>query len=240
MPGNLLGAGAASASKPFGAYTRRVNAGALGAAAVYAGANAIPVASEHNARATDYMNSKQHDLTAAMPDMKVKSASEAAMNRFANEKLASLGTEGLLAKVALDPLYADPMMSYSPFAPKFQDIGTKALGDAIADIGIKQPVYALQGLVKKKLYTEPKQRSVYYEVMTGDPELTRALQEKPLQMDRMYKTFKTYAPSLTTDHNALRNFMMQGLQTHGEVDPAGIKFLADTESAIRKSRGEIR
>ena len=160
---------------------------ALAGSALYALYRGGTARDEQEARMLDLANAREHDLSAPLPSMTVKESHEA----FAQRKLASLGDgQGLV---------------FTPATPKFQDVTTNALALAVADIGIKQPVNALTGIVKKKLYTEPKQRRVFDTVLTSDPELARSRGENPEAFQRTYNTLKTFAPSLALDPNAVKH-----------------------------------
>ncbi len=193
----------------------------VGATTIAAIARGSKVQDEQEARMLDLSNARRHDMTAALPTMTVKQSHET----FANRKLADV-SDG-------SPL------TFAAAAPKFQDVATSALANAVADIGIKRPFNALQSVLKKKLYTEPKQRKVFDEVLGMDPELARIHRENPEMIRRLYGSFKTYAPSLAMDPLVTQNFLNQGATIGGGLDFATAKSLADIEKTVRQGRGEI-
>ena len=120
---------------------------ALAAGAGYALHRAGRVQDEQEARMTDITNARQHDMGATLPLMSVKNAHD----EFYQRKLAGAGQGG-------------GGFGYSPVAPRVYDAGAGALANVFADVWVKQPLNSLIGLVKKKLYTEPKQRRVFDEL----------------------------------------------------------------------------
>lgn len=171
---------------------------------------------------SDLTNARQHDLAATLPMMTVKNAHE----EFYQRKLA-------------DNMPGPRGLDYGPVSPRLHDAGTAALANVFADIGVKQPLNSLIGLVKKKLYTEPKQRRVFDEVIQSDPELSRALKERPHVINDTYDTLKFVGPQLSTNRNAVRNFLRNGMMVDGNIDYSTIKTLAETEKTLRQAHGEI-
>lgn len=195
--------------------------GALAATAIAAIARGAKVQDEQEARMLDLSNARQHDMTAALPKMTVKQSHE----EFARRKLAALGD-------------GQPLQ-FAAAAPKFQDVATSALANAVADIGIKRPFNALQSVLKKKLYTEPKQRRVFEQVLGMDPELARLHRENPEMIARLHSSLKSYAPSLAMDPLITQNFLNQSATIGGQLDFATAKSLAEIERTVRQARGEI-
>lgn len=189
----------------------------------YALHRAGKVQNEQEARMTDISNSRQHDMTATLPSMAVKNAHD----EFCQRKLAS----------ANSPHFGGP--TYSPVSPRVYDAGTNELARVLADVGVKQPLNSLIGIVKKKLYTEPKQRRVFDEVIKSDPDLERTLKEQPHIINDTYDTLKFVGPNLSTNRNAVRNFLRNGVAVGGNIDYSTIKTLAETEKTLRQARGEI-
>lgn len=171
---------------------------------------------------TDVTNARQHDMTATLPLLSVKNAHDA----FYARKLAADGP-------------GPRGMEFSPVSPRIHDAGANALAMALADVGVKQPLMALHGFVKKKLYTEPKQRRVFDEVVAGDPDLARMYAERPNVINDTYDTLKFVGPNLSTNKNAVRNFLRNGMMVNGDIDYSTIKTLAETEKTLRQARGEI-
>lgn len=195
---------------------------ALAAGAGYALHRAGKVQDEQEARMTDITNARQHDMAATLPLMSVKNAHD----EFYQRKLAGAGQGG-------------GGFGYSPVAPRVYDAGAGALANVFADVGVKQPLNSLIGLIKKKLYTEPKQRRVFDEVIKSDPELERTLRERPHVINDTYDTLKFVGPNLATNRNAVRNFLRNGMMVDGNIDYSTIKTLAETEKTLRQARGEI-
>lgn len=193
----------------------------LAATALAAVARGGKVQDEQEARMLDLSNARQHDMTAALPSMTVKQSHD----EFCRRKLADIGD-------------GQPLQ-FTQAAPKFQDVATATLANAIADIGIKKPFGALQSVLRKKLYTEPKQRRVFQQVMDMDPELARVYGENPQMIERLHKSLKSYAPSLAMDPLLTQNFLNQSATVGGQLDYATVKTLADIEKTVRQSRGEI-
>lgn len=171
---------------------------------------------------TDMNNARQHDMTATLPLMSVKNAHD----DFYRRKSA-----------AISPFRG---IDYAPVSPRIHDAGAQALALALADVGVRQPFNELTGLIKKKLYTEPKQRRVFNEVIQSDPDLARAFQERPHVINDTYDTLKFVGPNLSTNRNAVRNFLRNGMMVDGNIDYSTIKTLAETEKTLRQARGEIR
>lgn len=169
---------------------------------------------------TDVTNARAHDMTATLPLLSVKNAHD----EFYARKVAAFGDKGL---------------DFGPVSPRVYDAGAGALAMALADVGVRQPINALQGLVKKKLYTEPKQRRVFDEVMAGDPDLSRTHAERPEVIRDAYDTLKFVGPSLATNRSAVRNFLRNAMMVDGNIDYSTLKTLAETEKTIRQARGEI-
>lgn len=172
---------------------------------------------------SDITNARQHDMAATLPLMTVKNAHD----EFYRRKLAAAGPAGFRS------------LDYSPVSPRVYDSGTTELARVLADVGVKQPLNSLVSLIKTKLYTEPKQRRVFDEVIKSDPDLERTLRERPHVINDTYDTLKFVGPNLSTNRNAVRNFLRNGMMVDGNIDYSTIKTLAETEKTLRQARGEI-
>lgn len=170
----------------------------------------------------DVTNARQHDMTATLPLMSVKNAHE----EFYQRKHADIR-----------PRSRD--FDYSPVSPRIHDAGSMELAKVLADFGVRQPLGELTSLIKKKLYTEPKQRRVFNEVIKSDPDLARVFSERPHVINDTYDTLKFVGPNLSTNKNAVRNFLRNGMMVDGNIDYSTIKTLAETEKTLRQARGEI-
>lgn len=202
---------------------------ALAAGTAYALHRGGKVQDEQEARMGDLTNARQHDMTATLPLMSVKNAHD----DFYRRKLAGSGGGGGGGGMGGGGL------NYSPISPRIHDAGANALAMALADVGVKQPLGALQSLIKKKLYTEPKQRRIFDHVIQNDPDLARSFHDDPNVINDTYDTLKFVAPNLATNRNAVRNFLRNGMMVGGNIDYSTIKTLAETEKTLRQARGEI-
>jgi len=196
---------------------------ALAAGTAYVLHRAGRVQDEQEARMSDITNARQHDMAATLPLMTVKNAHD----EFYRRKLAAAGPAGFRS------------LDYSPVSPRVYDSGTTELARVLADVGVKQPLNSLVSLIKTKLYTEPKQRRVFDEVIKSDPDLERTLRERPHVINDTYDTLKFVGPNLSTNRNAVRNFLRNGMMVDGNIDYSTIKTLAETEKTLRQARGEI-
>lgn len=182
-------------------------AGAVGYGAYRSGQNAA----EQDARTRDLMAARQQDMNAQMPSMTVL----ASYAKFAQEKVAN----GM-------PVYNN-----------VQTAMAKSLGDTLADRLVAQPIDAMSGLLRKKLYDEPKQKAVFDHVVGEDPHLQQAHAANPKQLQEMYHTLKKFAPSLAVDRNATKSFLRQAMMAGGQLDYATIRMLAETEKFVQNSKG---
>ncbi len=195
---------------------------AIAGTGLYALYHGSQAADEQEARMLDLSNGRRQDMTASFPSMAVKESHDAF-------------TLQVLTKVAMG---APLQMPQYPM-PTYHNAAANALASTAVDFGVKQPLSALQSIIKKKLYTEPRQRRVLSEVLAQDPELAQHQAEHPELMDRTYRTLKAFGPSLAMDHNAVRNFLQNSMAVNGNIDYSTIGTLADTEKKIRAARGEI-
>lgn len=193
---------------------------ALAGTGLYAMYRGSQAADEQEARMMDLSNGRQQDMGSTFPSMAVKQSHD----EFTSQALMKLGNGA--------PLQAPQM-------PTYHNAAANALASTAVDFGVKQPLSALQSFVKKKLYTEPRQRRVLNEVLAQDPELAQHQAENPEVMHRAYSTLKAFGPSLAMDHNAVRNFLQNSMAVNGNIDYSTIGTLADTEKKIRAARGEI-
>lgn len=195
---------------------------ALAGTGLYALTRGSQAADEQEARMMDLSNGRRQDMASTFPSLAVKQSHD----EFTQQKLAASGNGVPLQA----PQY--PM-------PTYHNAAANALANTAVDFGVKQPLSALQSIIKKKLYTEPRQRRVLSEVLAQDPELAQHQAEHPELMDRTYRTLKSFGPSLAMDHNAVRNFLQNSMAVNGNIDYNTIGTLADTEKKIRAARGEI-
>lgn len=101
------------------------------------------------------------------------------------------------------------------------------------------PINKAFEILKQKFYLAPQQENTLQQALQTDPMLSKAMQDSPEILMGAYSTIKRYAPSLTVDPSALKNFLRQAVALGGQFDPMTIKLLADTEKTIRESRGQL-
>lgn len=173
-------------------------------------------AAQNEKQILDLANQRRQDLSTPMPDF---SYVKRAYAQFAE-------------KTAADPMPFGAAVSQGAAQGISQGVGA-TLGDVL----VRKPVDVVTGLIKRKFYTEPKQRKIYDQVLSGDENLSAS---DPAMLQSAHGTLKRYAPSMTMDPNALRAFLRHAMITGGTVDPAMIKQLSEAELTHRRAKGEVK
>jgi hypothetical protein len=153
-------------------------------------------------------------------------------------KTASLRYDAFVEKMA------DGFGDYSkPHANSFASAALSGFGgkvvSTLADKLFQRPINKVFDIIDKKFYMEPQQKNVFQQVTQSDPILAKAMHDTPEIVMDAYNSIKRFAPTLTVDTNALRNFLRQAVALGGQLDPMSIKLLAETEKAVRQSRGQL-
>lgn len=167
----------------------------------------------------------------------------------ARDVMASL--DEFLEKKASGP---DKPMSVDPKAPmdrwpnKFEmgthilDHGIKGLaqgaGGAIAE-ALMAGIGKMVGGAARALYTDPRKKALLQKVITSDPVLSDAVQRSPMMAQNLleaYGTMNKFAPTLTTDVNAVRSFLREVVLGGGHVNYATIKNLVETEKSLHQDK----
>lgn len=183
---------------------------ALGTSLVRGG----PTAAEQDARMRDYMYNAQQNMATPMPSMAVY----ASYDEFTEEKLAA----------------------YSPLYPTMQGAMASSLANQLATKFVGEPIDAVQKVLKKKFYDDPKHRASFHQALEGDEMLQAAHRENPQGLTDTFHTLKTFAPTIAKNPLATRTFLRQATMSgmHGTgPDFATIRMMAETEKFIQNAKG---
>jgi len=173
-----------------------------------------PAAAEQDARMRDYMRNAQQNMTTPMPSMAVY----ASYDQFAEEKRAA----------------------YAPVYPTMQGAMANSLANQLATKFVGEPIDAVQKVLKKKLYDEPKHREAFQQALEGDEMLQAEHRDNPQGLADTFHTLKTFAPSIAKNPLATRTFLRQATMSkmHGTgPDFATIRLMTETEKFIQNAKG---
>jgi hypothetical protein len=173
-----------------------------------------PAAAEQDARMRDYMTNAQQNMATPMPTMAVY----ASYDEFAEEKRAA----------------------YAPVYPTMQGAMANSLANQLATKFVGEPIDAVQKVLKKKLYDEPKHRAAFQQALEGDEMLQAEHRDNPQGLADTFHTLKTFAPSIAKNPLATRTFLRQATMSkmHGTgPDFATIRLMTETEKFIQNAKG---
>lgn len=223
--GAIPSAGATSAGVPNGVnppagqgwLSRNAAPLALAAGGAALGTSMLrggPAAAEQDARMRDYMTNAQQNMATPMPTMAVY----ASYDEFAEEKRAA----------------------YAPVYPTMQGAMANSLANQLATKFVGEPIDAVQKVLKKKLYDEPKHRAAFQQALEGDEMLQAEHRDNPQGLADTFHTLKTFAPSIAKNPLATRTFLRQATMSkmHGTgPDFATIRLMTETEKFIQNAKG---
>ncbi len=162
----------------------------------------------------DYMANTQQNMSAPLPPMSVY----AGYDDFAAEKAAA----------------------YTPMYPTMQGAMANSLAQQLAQKFVGEPIDAVQTVLKKKLYDEPKHEAAFMSALEGDDILQAEHRENPDRLRGSFHTLKTFAPTIAKNPLATRTFLrqatMSGMNNVGP-DFATIRMMAETEKFIQNAKG---
>jgi hypothetical protein len=87
--------------------------------------------------------------------------------------------------------------------------------------------------LKDKLQTSPVRHAIFESLKAEDPVLAEADNQTLLEA---YHTMARVAPTLATDKNAVRSFLIHAVVSGGGLDFNTIKGIADAEAAVNRAR----
>lgn len=198
------------------------NAGALGLAggAALLGTTAWrgnQAATEQEMRMRDYQTNAQGNMATPMPSMAVYAS---------YEKFAALKAQ-------------PPKSPYTPVYPTMQGALANSLASQLASKFIGDPIDAIQKVLKKKFYDEPKHRASYDHAML-DPDLIALHKDKPDVLPMAFGTLKKFAPTMSQDPGLTRTWLRQvaqsGMHDTGP-DFATLRIITEAEKNLAQAKG---
>lgn len=136
-----------------------------------------------------------------------------------------------------------PMMS--PFRQgmhdgpgRFMDSFSGGIGGGIASALTESALGSLGGLfgkIRDSVVTDPKRQRLFDSIVRTDPIVSDAVSRHPDGLEIAKEAFGTmtrFAPSLSTDPNAVRSFLREAMIGGAGVNYATIKNLVETEKTI--------
>lgn len=120
-----------------------------------------------------------------------------------------------------------------------QTIGTglgKGLGEQFGK-GLIDRMFSSAGSAMDKILSTPARKDLIKRLFDSDPIISDALKRNPQMQKQLLEAYSTmikFAPSLTTDINAVRSFLREVVLGGGNVNYAVIKNLIDTEKAYHR------
>jgi hypothetical protein len=112
----------------------------------------------------------------------------------------------------------------------------KGLGETSGK-GLVDSLFSSAGSALSKIMDTPARKEIIGRLMTSDPVISDAVKRNPQMQRQLLEAFSTmikFAPSLTTDINAVRSFLREVVLGGGNVNYAVVKNLIDTEKAHRR------
>jgi hypothetical protein len=113
---------------------------------------------------------------------------------------------------------------------------SKGLGESFGK-GLVERLFTSAGSAIGKILDTPARKEIMNRLMTSDPIISDAVKRNPQMQRQLLEAFGTmikFAPSLTTDINAVRSFLREVVLGGGNVNYAVVKNLIDTEKSHRK------
>ena len=117
--------------------------------------------------------------------------------------------------------------------------GIEGLGKGLGDVAAKGISYLGQqgiGALNNIIFQQPQRNAILQQLTQEDDIIQRAMQDHPKDIMDAYQTMLRFAPTLTTDKNAVRSFLRSASTTGGNVDYVTIKNLADAERAVNGTK----
>ena len=124
------------------------------------------------------------------------------------------GLGGLLSRVKADEAFAGAIVG---------DLGKKTV-DVVGDALSKS-----MKAIKEKQVRSPMRHAILGQLKREDDIIAGAPNKRILEA---YHTMKEFAPTLSTDKNAVKSFLREAAQHEGGIDFMSIKGLADAEAAV--------
>jgi hypothetical protein len=182
-------------------------------------------ASEQDARMQDYMGNMRHDLTSAMPSLKVG---------MSYEKLAAAKLAGPAPRIPMPPL--PPPTFRQNLESAGATAAIKSVTDSLSRKLIEDPIDAAYSALRKKIKDEPEWRQNFEHVVNNDPVLSEAHAQNPLMLPDAFDSIKRFSPSIAKDRVATRNVLKHVVLSGGEMDHSIMKMLAETEKLRAESK----
>jgi hypothetical protein len=182
----------------------------------------------------DLEQARRQNMAAPYPSMAVYGSYEERSKKVSEQRLEKFALMKLSAPT--------PSPMRTPPGAVFPNVGNSMinqLGMSAADYLVRTPLEAARKTLRKKIYEEPKRRSVFNYVMENDPELREHHEKNPQMIGDAYHTMKEYAPSLLLDANAVKSFLRQSIITGGNIDYVTINMLSQIEKQVQQAKGRI-
>lgn len=112
----------------------------------------------------------------------------------------------------------------------------KGLGEQFGK-GLIDRLFTSAGSTLDKILSTPARKDLIKRLFDSDPIISDALRRNPQMQKQLLEAYATmikFAPSLTTDTNAVRSFLREVVLGGGNVNYAVIKNLIDTEKAYHR------
>lgn len=155
----------------------------------------------------------------------------------ANRMLASPGNVRIAQEVTLESFMSKTAAGRPESFGRTVGVGmSKGLGEQLGKSIIDRMLDSVTGTLSNVLST-PARKNLIKKLFESDQIISDAIKRNP-QMQRQlleaYGTMLKFAPSLTTDTNAVRSFLREVVLGGGNVNYAVIKNLIDTEKAYHR------
>lgn len=151
------------------------------------------------------------------------------LNKFAARK------EYLTVKCMFEKTSSDE------FSTGFESGIGRGVGSGIVTEGLaalRRLIGATAQSVKERFVDDPKREELVQTVLDKDPHVSTFEREQPGQAMQAYQTMARFAPTLSTDKNAVTAFLRNAAMTGGPMDHQMIKGIAEAETAIQRARNE--
>ncbi len=217
-------------------FAKKHPVAALGSVGVGIGAadSAIPAHQTNDRIMREYMGA---------PGAKYSSCN--LMEKFAERKMV-LSAKISFEKIAVEDDYYGDSSGMTPFGggggqSTFQSGMHQAAGRGVITEGIsalRRLIGSTAQAIKEKFVADPAREKIMGQVVKKDPVVSTAERENPGQAGQAYGTMRRFAPTLSTDPNAVKSFLRLQAAGGGAMDYNIIKGLADAETSVQRAQNE--
>ena len=150
-----------------------------------------------------------------------------------------------MEKFAATKLQLGADISFEKLANDFGSVAGDAATRAGAGGVISEGINAIKRLlgftaqnIKDKSVDEPERERIFKNVIKQDPVVADVERAHPGAAMQAYQSMRRFAPTLSTDPNAVTSFLRHAAQTGGSLDYQTIKGLADAEQSVQRAWNE--